>query len=105
MCTLSIKVNDTLLDKARVNLDSDIDVTEWLQQQINAILIKMAYSSERKTNATSSLSKQDPIQRIIRFSETDGNALSLRDLEGILPATQTSLEDLGDEYITEKYGI
>lgn len=53
MCTVSIKVNDTLLDKAKVNMGSDIDITEWLQQQIEAILIRMAYTSEKKGHTKS----------------------------------------------------
>jgi hypothetical protein len=53
MCTINIKVNDTLLDKARVKMDSDVDIAEWMQQQIEAILVRIALSSERKTRTTS----------------------------------------------------
>lgn len=53
MCTVSIKVNDTLLDKARVKMDSNVDMAEWMQQQIEAILVKMALSSEKKVRTTS----------------------------------------------------
>ena len=44
MCTISIKVNDILLSKARLNLDNDVEIAEWMQQQIEAILIRMAYA-------------------------------------------------------------
>ena len=50
MCTISIKVNDILLSKARLNLDNDIEIAEWMQQQIEAILIRMAYASEKKVS-------------------------------------------------------
>lgn len=50
MCTVSIKVNDTLLNKARVNMDNDVDIAEWMQQQIEAILIRLAFASEKKVS-------------------------------------------------------
>ena len=48
MCTVSIKVNDNLLQKAWANMDKDVDMAEWMQQQIEAILLKMALDSERE---------------------------------------------------------
>ena len=53
MCTVTIKAKDGLLNKAWANMDEDVDVAEWMQQQIEAILIKMAVSSEKKACATS----------------------------------------------------
>lgn len=46
MCTVSIKVDDTLLNMAGVNLNGDVDLSEWMQQQIEAILIRMSFSSK-----------------------------------------------------------
>ena len=46
MCTVSIKVNDDLLHKAWGSKYSEVDMAEWMQQQIEAILIKMALASE-----------------------------------------------------------
>jgi hypothetical protein len=50
MCTVSIKVNDALLNKALVNMDDDVDIAEWMQQQIEAILIRLAFASEKKVS-------------------------------------------------------
>ena len=50
MCTVSIKVNDALLNKALVNMDDDVDIAEWMQQQIEAILIRLAFASENKVS-------------------------------------------------------
>lgn len=55
MCTVSIKVNDNLLHKAWADMDENIDMTEWMQQQIEAILVRMALASERKARTTSHL--------------------------------------------------
>ena len=48
MCTVSIKVNDNLLQRAWANMDDDVDIAEWMQQQIEAILIRLAFASENK---------------------------------------------------------
>ena len=97
MCTVSIKVNDDLFHKALGSMYSEVDMAEWMQQQIEAILIKMALATKRE--------RQTSIQRIVSLSETDRIDVSLRDLEGILPSDQISFDDLRDEYLSEKYGV
>ena len=52
MCTVSIKVNDDLLKKAGINMDSDVDISEWMQRQIEALLIEMALSAKRNAHTT-----------------------------------------------------
>ena len=95
MCTVNIKVNDNLLHRAWANMDKDVDMAEWMQQQIEAILIRMTIASERN----------ESMQRIKSIAEADGEAVSLLDLEGILPDSKISFEELRDEYISEKYGV
>ena len=53
MCTVSIKVNDTLLDMAKMNMGQDIDIAEWMQQQIEAMLIRIALSADTKASEAS----------------------------------------------------
>ena len=55
MCTVSIKVNDDLLHKAWGSKYSEVDMAEWMQQQIEAILVRMALSTERKSREVSHL--------------------------------------------------
>lgn len=52
MCTVSIKVDDTLLNMAQLNMNSDVEIAEWVQQQIDAILIKMAFGYEIGAHTT-----------------------------------------------------
>lgn len=121
MCTVSIKVNDNLLHRAWANMDKDVDMAEWMQQQIEAILLKMALDSEREEPTKShwwddyELSPEilammpekriDFTQRIKSLAKADGNTISLRDLEGILPDSQKPYAELLEEYLCEKYGI
>ena len=50
MCTVTIKVKDDLLEMAGLNLDSDVDIAKWMQQQIEAVLIGMAFSAKGKAS-------------------------------------------------------
>ena len=43
MCMVTVKVKDNLLNKAWANMDENVDIAEWMQQQIEAILVKMEY--------------------------------------------------------------
>jgi len=99
MCTYNISIDDTLIEQLRPTLGSDGDVNEWMQHQIELAVLQFVQQYKSKSM------RQDSIRRIVSVSEADGNTLSLRDLEGILPASQTSFDDLRDEYISEKYGI
>jgi len=64
MCTVSIKVNDNLLHKALGSMDNDVEIAEWMQQQIEAILIKMALATETKK-------RQDTVALDLAESKTD----------------------------------
>lgn len=126
MCTVSIKVNDNLLHKAWANMDDDVDLAKWMQQQIEAILIRMALDAETSKRQDAIEGKTDSrtvpdvvlsllgangsvddeaLQRLMDFAAADPKTITLNDLAGILPAPQTSIEDLRDEYIREKYGV
>ncbi len=52
MCTVSIKVNDNLLERAGMNMDGDVDIAEWMQRQIEALLMEMALSTTRNVHST-----------------------------------------------------
>ena len=99
MCTYSISIDDTLIEQLKPTLNANEDVNDWMQRQIELAVLQYVLQFKSKSV------RQESINRIIGISETDGDAVSFRDLEGILPPFQTSIEDLRDEYITEKYGL
>lgn len=80
MCTVSIKVNDNLLQKAWANMGYDVDMTEWMQQQMEAILIRMAMVSEKTTPA--SQTEGQPIPDIVLSLLGAGMPLTDDDLNG-----------------------
>lgn len=80
MCTVSIKVNDNLLQKAWANMGYDVDMTEWMQQQMEAILIRVAMVSEKTTPA--SQAEGQPIPDIVLSLLGAGMPLTDDDLNG-----------------------
>jgi hypothetical protein len=47
---VTIKVKDDLLKMAGLNMDSDVDIAEWMQQQIEAVLMGMVFSAKGKAS-------------------------------------------------------
>ena len=52
MCMVSIKVNDNLLEMAGIKMDGDVDIAGWVQQQVEVVLMEMAFSAKRKAHTT-----------------------------------------------------
>lgn len=46
MCIYNITVNDTLIERARPAIGADKDISQWMQQQVEAILIRLASMSQ-----------------------------------------------------------
>ena len=92
MCTYSISIEDTLIEQLKPTLGADSDVNDWMQCQIELAVLR--YIQQLKSKSM----RQEAIQRIIALSEADGSTISVCDFEGILPAPQSSLEELRDEY-------
>ena len=97
MCTITIE--DNLVEQLRPALGADSDVKDWIQRQIELAVLQ--YVQQLKSKSM----RQESIRRIKAIAEADGSTLSLRDFEGVLPASQTSIEDLRDEYISEKLQV
>lgn len=99
MCTYSISIEDALVEQLKPSLGSDNDVKKWMQHEIELAVLRYVQQLHGKSM------EQDSRRRIMALSEADGSTISLCDLEGILPAPQSSFEDLRNEYINEKYGV
>ena len=49
MCTYNITVNDTLIERARRAIGADTDISQWMQRQIEALLIRLAITPQHET--------------------------------------------------------
>ena len=99
MCTYNISIEDTLVEQLRPAIGSEGDVGGWVQRQVELAVLR--HVRQLRTHND----RQDSMQRLLDFAAADPSTVTLADLEGILPAPQTPIEDLRDEYVSEKYGI
>ena len=88
MCTYNITINDTLIERARLAIGADTDIKQWMQHQIESLLIQLALS---------------PQHEVKHYAP---------DLEAILsmPLIDKSDEEINDEqarmnYYKEKYAL
>lgn len=52
MCTYSITLSDTLVEQARPAIGADTDISIWMQQQMENILIRLATATQRNLKDT-----------------------------------------------------
>ena len=48
MCTYNITIDDNLVERARPAIGADTDITQWMQRQMEALLIRLAVSPQRE---------------------------------------------------------
>lgn len=48
MCTYNITVSDTLIERARPVIGADTDIGQWMQHQMEALLIRLAVTPQRE---------------------------------------------------------
>lgn len=46
MCTYNITVNDALIERARPAIGADTDISQWMQRQMEALLIRLAVTPQ-----------------------------------------------------------
>ncbi len=70
MCTYSISVDDSILERIKPALPDDKAVEAWMQSQIDILLLKLAESQSRKAQTEDSISSYSrriaTIQKILR---------------------------------------
>lgn len=49
MCTYNITINDNLVERARPVIGADTDISQWMERQMEALLIRLAATPQRKT--------------------------------------------------------
>lgn len=52
MCTYSITLSDTLIERARPVIGADTDISKWMQRQMEMILIRLATTTQRDLKDT-----------------------------------------------------
>lgn len=52
MCTYNITVNDTLIEQARSAIGANTDIAQWIQRQVETLLIRLAVAPQHNAKAT-----------------------------------------------------
>ncbi|MBO7101167.1 MAG: hypothetical protein J6V98_04010 [Bacteroidales bacterium] len=50
MCTYNITLNDNLVERARPAIGADTDISQWMQRQMEALLIRLAVTPQREAD-------------------------------------------------------
>jgi len=58
MCTYKISVNDSLIERVRPAFPDEESLVEWMQQQIDLLLVNFASSKETAMNKNQRLSER-----------------------------------------------
>lgn len=89
MCTYNISIADSLAQQARETFGNNEDMSMWMQQQIEHLLIQ--YVMKEKSR------KQ-------RKADSVNHKHALSEFRGILESKE-SFSKVREDYISEKYGI
>lgn len=115
MCTYSISVDDSILEKVKSTLPDDKAVEAWMQSQIDILLLQLAESQTRKAQTEDSIYSYSrriatihkPLRQEQEFTRTYSP-----DLEAILAMPLIDKVDVGlngenarMDYYKEKYGL
>lgn len=48
MCTYNITVSDTLIERARPAIGTDIEISQWMQRELEKLLIRLSSEPKRE---------------------------------------------------------
>ena len=99
MCRYNIAIDDALMEEVLPHIDKDIAVQSWLEGLLRSALI--SYAAQFADTGVSKQNKSVVEQLKTLENDPDG----LFKLDGILKPSRFSVEELRDEYLSEKYGI
>ena len=92
MCTYSITLSDTLIEQARHAIGADIDISKWMQLQMETILIRLATSTQHNAKDPSDHYAPD-LETILAMPLLDNQDVGLNG------------ENIRMDCLTEKYTL
>lgn len=98
MCRYNIAIDDTLIEELKYHIDKDIEIQTWLEDMLHKVIL--SYVAQFTTDSRSNG------ERVCRQVEALGDTPEgFFGLPTVLKPSNTSANELRDEYISEKYGV
>jgi len=111
MCTYNITVNDTLIEQARSAIGANTDIAQWIQRQVETLLIRLAVAPQHNAKATTEplapeleTTLADAIEHAEKATDnriTPGVSRLIRDNAWYI--SDEELDHMRYEYLMEKY--
>lgn len=111
MCTYNITVNDTLIEQARPAIGADTDIAQWIQHQVESLLIRLAVAPQHNGKATAEPLAPELETILAGAVEHAGKATDDRITPGVSRLirgnswyiSDEELDQMRYEYLMEKY--
>ena len=111
MCTYNITVNDTLIEQARPAIGADTDIAQWIQHQVESLLIRLAVAPQHNAKATAEPLAPELETILAGAVEHAGKATDDRITPGVSRLirgnswyiSDEELDQMRYEYLMEKY--
>lgn len=100
MCMRNVRISDEVIELMKPHFKGDEDLQLWIEEQLEHVMWE--YAQQFKSDLGNE-TKNEHIYRQIKALENDANGLFK--LGDILKPSQYSVEELRDEYISDKYGV
>ena len=101
MCTYSFTLDDKLLESISPEFSSRQSMESWLQREFELLV---RHHAERVTAASKEKRKDELARRILALEDCQGSE-GFYNMGGLFSDSKMSVQELRDEYVSEKYGI
>ena len=99
MCTYNVRIDDAVLERVRPHFNGANAMQLWIEQQLRKALVEQA----NKFEASQIKRKDDSV--IERLKGFENNPDGFFRLGGFMANSKSSVEELLDEALFDKYGI
>ena len=101
MCTYTFTLDDKLVESISPEFSSRQSMESWLQREFELLV---RHHAERVKASSKEKRKDDLVKRIMALDGCSGSE-GFYNMGGLFSDSKMSLQELRDEYVSEKYGV
>jgi len=98
-CNYTISLDDRLVGKIRSRFKNEESLSQWMQQQLELVVLNYAENKNEHQNMKEETRKR--LEMLAAGKPHEG----LKDLKGIMALANTTIDELRQGYISDKYNI